>query len=155
MADKVSSGKHHAHDHCSRQCKGFERATLECAMPKPEFTCGVLVQPLAEQTDADKGVHAFAYTIKIKNTGDITAQLVARRWTITDALGHVDEVRGLAVVGHQPVLKPGQEFEYTSWAQLRTSQGTMQGSFLCVTDQGEVFHTPVPEFLLADTSVLH
>ena len=124
-------------------------------MPNPQFTCTVVVQPLPEQTDADRGVHAFAYTINIKNTGDITAQLIARQWTITDARGKVDEVRGLAVVGHQPVLQPGQEFEYTSWAQLRTPQGTMQGSFLCVTEQGDVFHTPVPEFLLADTSVLH
>lgn len=124
-------------------------------MPNPQFTCTVLVQPVPEQTDAGQGVHAFAYTINIKNTGDITAQLVARQWTITDARGKVDEVRGLAVVGHQPVLQPGQEFEYTSWAQLRTPQGTMQGSFLCVTELGEVFHTPVPEFLLADTSVLH
>lgn len=124
-------------------------------MPNPQFTCTVLVQPVPEQTDADQGVHAFAYTINIKNTGDITSQLIARQWTITDARGKVDEVRGLAVVGHQPVLQPGQEFEYTSWAQLRTPQGTMQGSFLCVTEFGEVFHTPVPEFLLADTSVLH
>jgi ApaG protein len=114
-----------------------------------------LVQPVPEQTDAAQGVHAFAYTINIKNTGDITAQLIARQWTITDARGKVDEVRGLAVVGHQPVLQPGQEFEYTSWAQLRTPQGTMQGSFLCVTELGEVFHTPVPEFLLADASALH
>lgn len=124
-------------------------------MPNPQFTCTVLVQPVPEQTDAAQGVHAFAYTINIKNTGDITAQLIARQWTITDARGKVDEVRGLAVVGHQPVLQPGQEFEYTSWAQLRTPQGTMQGSFLCVTELGEVFHTPVPEFLLADASALH
>lgn len=124
-------------------------------MANPQFTCTVTVQPLPEQTDADKGLHAFAYTINIKNSGDITAQLIARHWTITDARGHVDEVRGLAVVGHQPVLQPEQEFEYTSWAQLRTPQGTMQGSFLCVTELGEVFHTPVHEFLLADTSVLH
>jgi ApaG protein len=124
-------------------------------MAKPQFTCTVTVQPLPEQTFADKGVHAFAYTIQIRNSGDITAQLVARQWIITDARGNAEEVRGLAVVGHQPVLQPGQEFEYTSWAQLRTPQGTMQGSFLCVTERCEVFHTPVPEFLLADTSVLH
>lgn len=124
-------------------------------MAKPEFTCTVSVQPLPEQTHPEKGLHAFAYTIHVKNTGDITAQLVARHWTITDASGRIDEVRGLAVVGHQPVLAPGQEFEYTSWAQLRTPQGTMQGSFLCVTEQCEVFHTPVAEFLLADTTVLH
>ena len=131
------------------------RDCLECAMPNPQFTISVAVQPVPEQTDADKGVHAFAYTINIRNSGDITAQLIARHWTISDASGHADEVRGLAVVGHQPVLQPGQEFEYTSWAQLRTPQGTMKGSFLCVTELGEVFHTAVPEFLLADTSVLH
>lgn len=124
-------------------------------MPNPQFTISVVVQPVPEQTDAGKGVHAFAYTINIKNSGDITAQLIARHWTITDARGHVDEVRGLAVVGHQPVLQPGQEFEYTSWAQLRTPQGTMQGSFLCVTELGEVFDALVPEFLLADSGALH
>ena len=82
--------------------------------PKIEFTSTVVVRHLPEQTDPAKGQYAFAYTVTIRNTGNVTGQLIARHWVITDANGHTDEVRGLAVVGHQPVLKPGEVFEYTS-----------------------------------------
>ncbi|HKW82435.1 MAG TPA: ApaG domain, partial [Burkholderiaceae bacterium] len=71
-------------------------------MPKPEFSVSVAVRHLPEQSDPQSGQHAFAYTISIVNSGDITAQLIGRHWIITDALGHTEEVRGLAVVGHQP-----------------------------------------------------
>ena len=84
----------------------------------PEFSCEVKVQYLAEQSQPPDGPFAFAYTITVRNTGGVTAQLVARHWIITDASGHVEQVRGLAVVGHQPVLKPGEAFEYTSWARM-------------------------------------
>ena len=85
----------------------------------------------------------------------ITAQLVARHWVITDAQGEVEEVRGLAVVGHQPVLKPGEKFEYTSWTRLTTSHGTMRGTFFCMTDNAEPFDAPVPEFALVRAEHLH
>ncbi|TMH32830.1 MAG: ApaG domain, partial [Betaproteobacteria bacterium] len=68
---------------------------------KPEFTCTVAVRPLPEQSQPDAGKYAYAYTVTIRNTGDVTAQLIARHWIITDATGHTEEVRGLAVVGHQ------------------------------------------------------
>src|SRR5258706_12289 len=87
-------------------------------MAKPEFTCSVAVRPLPEQSQPDAGQYAFAYTVTIHNTGDVTGQLIARHWVITDANGRTEEVRGLAVVGHQPVLKPGEHFEYTSWTRL-------------------------------------
>jgi ApaG protein len=87
-------------------------------MAKPQFSVSVAVKPLAEQTDADAGQYAFAYTVTIRNTGEVTAQLIARHWVITDAHGHCEEVRGLAVVGHQPLLKPGEHFEYTSWTRI-------------------------------------
>jgi ApaG protein len=119
----------------------------------PEFTCSVKVQHLPEQSG--DGVHAFAYTITIANTGDVTAQLVARHWIITDAHGHTEQVRGLAVVGHQPVLKPGEQFEYTSWTRIATPQGTMRGTFFCMTEDAYPFDAPVPEFLLAVPSALH
>ena len=77
-------------------------------MSKPEFTTSVAVRHLPEQTDREAGQYAFAYTISIRNSGDVTGQLIARHWIVTDANGHVEEVRGLAVVGHQPVLKPGE-----------------------------------------------
>ena len=124
-------------------------------MSRPEFTCAVSVRHLPEQSDPQSGQHAFAYTVSIHNSGDITGQLVARHWIITDANGQVQEVRGLAVVGHQPVLKPGESFEYSSWTRLETPQGTMRGSFLCVTEEAEVFEAPVQEFGLTQVSALH
>ena len=83
-------------------------------MARPEFTNTVVVRPLPEQSDPAKGQHAFAYTVTIRNTGDVTAQLIARHWIITDGEGRSEEVRGLAVVGHQPLLKPSKSFEYSS-----------------------------------------
>ena len=124
-------------------------------MPKPEFTSTVAVRHLPEQSKPDIGQIAFAYTITIRNTGDITAQLIGRHWTITDGNGHVDEVRGLAVVGHQPVLKPGETFEYTSWTRLSTPQGTMRGTFFCMTEEARPFDAPIPEFGLTLASALH
>jgi len=124
-------------------------------MSRPEFTVAVHVEPLPEQTDPQAGVHAYAYTITITNTGDVTAQLVARHWVITDSEGHVEEVRGLAVVGHQPLLKPGEKFEYTSWTRLRTPQGTMRGTFFCMTEEARAFDAPVAEFMLAQRAALH
>ena len=124
-------------------------------MATPEFTCTVAVRPLPEQSDAESGQHAFAYTITIRNTGDVTAQLVARHWIITDASGHVQEVRGLAVVGHQPLLKPGESFEYTSWTRLATPHGTMRGTYFCMTEDAHPFEAPIPEFALAVASSLH
>jgi ApaG protein len=124
-------------------------------MARPELTCSVKVAYLAEQSQPSENAWAFTYTISIVNSGDITAQLVARHWLITDARGHVDEVRGLAVVGHQPVLKPGESFEYTSWARIATPQGTMRGTYLCMTEDARPFEAPVHEFTLARPEHLH
>jgi ApaG protein len=124
-------------------------------MPKPEFTSSVAVRPLPEQSDPSKGRYAFAYTVTIRNTGDVTAQLIARHWIITDADGHTEEVRGLAVVGHQPTLKPGEQFEYTSWTRIGTPHGTMRGTFFCMTEDAHSFDAPVPEFGLTTASALH
>jgi len=124
-------------------------------MPRPELTSTVAVRHLPEQSDPQAGQHAFAYTITIRNSGDITAQLIARHWIITDANGHVEEVRGLAVVGHQPLLKPGETFEYTSWTRLATPHGTMRGTFFCMTEDARPFDAPVHEFGLTLASALH
>ncbi len=124
-------------------------------MAKPAFSCSVVVRHLPEQSDPAAGQHAFAYTVTIVNSGDVTAQLIARHWIITDAHGAVEEVRGLAVVGHQPVLKPGETFEYTSWTRLMTPQGTMRGTFFCMTDDAHPFEAPIGEFGLALASSLH
>ena len=124
-------------------------------MSKPEFTNTVLVRHLPEQSDPKTGQHAFSYTVTIRNSGDTTAQLIARHWVIADSSGHTDEVRGLAVVGHQPLLKPGESFEYTSWTRLRTSNGTMRGTFFCMTEDAWPFDSPVHEFGLTLASALH
>jgi len=124
-------------------------------MPKPEFSVSVAVRHLPEQSDPQSGQHAFAYTVTIRNSGDVTAQLIARHWIITDATGHTEEVRGLAVVGHQPLLKPGESFEYTSWTRLATAHGTMRGSFFCMTDDAQPFDAPIGEFGLTLASALH
>ena len=124
-------------------------------MPQPEFTCTVSVRPLPEQSQPEAGVHAFAYTVTIRNTGDVAGQLIARRWLIEDASGTVEEVRGLGVVGQQPLLRPGQEFEYTSWTRLETPSGTMQGTYFCMTEDAQPFEALIGEFALALPSSLH
>jgi ApaG protein len=124
-------------------------------MSRPELTSTVTVRHLPEQSDPQTGEHAFAYTVTIRNSGDITAQLIARQWVITDANGHTEEVRGLAVVGHQPLLKPGETFEYTSWTRLATPHGTMRGTFFCMTEDARPFDAPVHEFGLTLASALH
>ena len=124
-------------------------------MAKPQFTCSVVVKPLPEQTDPAQQLYGYTYTVTIRNSGDEAAQLVARQWRITDHRGHVQEVRGLGVVGHQPLLKPGETFEYTSWAQIATPQGSMQGTYHCITEDARWFEVPVHEFALADTAALH
>jgi ApaG protein len=124
-------------------------------MSQAEFTCSVAVAPLPEHTDEEQGQWAYSYTVTIRNTGKVTAQLVARQWIITDGHGGQQEVRGLAVVGHQPVLKPGERFEYTSWTPINTPSGSMRGVFYCFTEDARLFEAEVPEFALAMPSALH
>ena len=117
-------------------------------MPKYLFTCEAEPQYLSEQSAPEDDLYAFAYTITITNTGEVPAQLIARHWIIDDANGHTEEVKGLGVVGHQPLLRPGESFQYTSGTRLGTPTGTMRGSFFCVAEDGERFESPVPEFAL-------
>ena len=124
-------------------------------MSRPELTSTVVVRHLPEQSDPQSSQHAFAYTITIRNSGDITAQLIARHWVIADAAGHTEEVRGLAVVGHQPLLKPGESFEYTSWTRIATPNGTMRGTFFCMTEEALPFDAIIAEFGLTTSSALH
>jgi len=122
-------------------------------MSKYQFTCEVEPQYLSEQSSPDEDLYAFAYTITITNTGDVAAQLISRHWFVDDALGHTEEVKGLGVVGNQPLLRPGESFQYTSGTRLRTRSGSMHGSYFCVAEDGERFEAIVPEFaLLAEGS---
>jgi ApaG protein len=125
------------------------------AMAQAQFTCEVRVQYLPEQSQPPEGPFAFAYTINIRNTGEVTAQLIARHWIVSDANGQEEHVRGLAVVGHQPLLKPGEQFEYTSWVRVDTPHGSMRGTFFCMTEDARPFDSPVPEFVLVYPGALH
>jgi len=112
-------------------------------------------QYLAEQSDEAASRYVFAYTITLRNAGSVAAQLISRHWIITDAQGLVQEVRGLGVVGAQPLLEPGQSFEYTSGAAIATAVGTMKGAYQMVAADGTRFEAPIPEFTLSVPRVLH
>jgi ApaG protein len=114
---------------------------------KYQIQVTVATEYLPDQSDPDNGRHTFAYTITIANTGSVAAQLISRHWLITDASGKEEEVRGLGVVGHQPLLQPGQSFEYTSGCVLETPVGTMRGSYQLTAEDGTQFEAPIPEFL--------
>ncbi len=97
----------------------------------------------------------FLYTIRITNEGPVTAQLMTRHWIITDATGHVEEVKGPGVVGEQPVLAQGQSFEYTSGCPLATPFGSMRGSYQMTTADGEQFDAEIAEFILREPHAMH
>jgi len=126
-------------------------------MDKYRFSVDVQPQYLPEQSAPEQELYSFAYTITITNTGEVPAQLISRHWVITNAEGEIEEVKGLGVVGHQPLLKPGEAFQYTSGCRLRTPTGTMQGSYFCVAEDGERFEAEIPAFALDDGAarVLH
>jgi ApaG protein len=116
------------------------------------LTNGILVtvrsQYISERSSLSAKQFAFAYTVTISNQGQATAQLKSRHWIITDANGSVQEVRGEGVVGAQPVLRPGEEFEYTSWCVIRTPSGSMRGTYQMVTPDGESFDAEIAPFRL-------
>ncbi|MDB5797378.1 MAG: apaG [Paucimonas sp.] len=120
-----------------------------------EFKVSVVTRYLAEQSDPDKSQFVFAYGVTIKNLGSVAAQLISRHWIITNANEQVQEVKGLGVVGHQPLLQPGEQFEYTSGATLTTPQGTMRGEYFCVAEDGTRFEAKIPEFVLSLPRTLH
>ena len=123
--------------------------TIHCikVTPVPRF--------LAEQSDPEANRYVFAYTITLENTGTVTTKLISRHWLITDGDGEVQEVRGLGVVGEQPVLRPGESFQYTSGCQLETPVGVMHGSYQMEAEDGIAFEVEIPAFTLAAPRTLH
>jgi ApaG protein len=113
----------------------------------------VMVTPrfMAERSSPDNGYFFWAYTIEITNRRSDTVQLKTRHWRITDAQGRLQEVRGAGVVGEEPVLEPGESFEYTSGVPLPTPSGFMVGSYGMVTATGESFDIEIPAFSLDST----
>jgi len=122
---------------------------------KYDITVAVKTAYLPEQSDPARSTYVFAYTITITNTGDVAAQLISRHWIITDAEAHVQEVKGLGVVGQQPTLQPGESFEYTSGTSLATAVGTMRGTYQMVAGDGKAFDAEIPQFTLSMPRVLH
>jgi ApaG protein len=120
-----------------------------------EVTVSPAVEYLPDQSDEKGGRYVFAYTITIRNTGDATAQLISRHWIITDSQGLVQEVKGLGVVGAQPVLRPGDSHEYSSGTAIATPVGTMRGTYQMIAEDGTRFEAAIPEFTLSVPRVLH
>ncbi|MCX5591277.1 Co2+/Mg2+ efflux protein ApaG [Alcaligenes endophyticus] len=123
---------------------------------KPEhIEVQVMPRYLPEQSEPDQQQYVFAYTVRITNHGPELAQIISRHWVITDADQQVQEVRGLGVVGQQPVIRPGESFEYTSGCPLRTPMGTMRGVYHCVGENGVPFEVPIHEVSLHFPRTLH
>lgn len=122
---------------------------------KYEITVKARSAFVPEQSDENTHRYVFSYTITLTNTGTVAAQLISRHWVIADAENQVQEVRGLGVVGEQPLLKPAESFEYTSGTMIGTQVGTMTGSYQMVAEDGTRFEARVPEFILSVPRVLH
>ena len=117
-------------------------------MPTYQFKIEATPTYLSSAEEVGQILYQFAYSVTFTNTGSVPAQLISRHWVINDAEGHTEEVKGLGVIGHQPLLNPGESFQYASGARLRTSHGTMHGSFFFVAADGHRFDVPVPLFVL-------
>lgn len=126
-------------------------------MDEQDYNIHIAVQTafIPEQSDADSGRFAFAYTITIRNDGNIPAKLMTRHWVITHGNGKVEEVNGDGVVGEQPHLRPGESFEYTSGTILETPFGDMNGTYHMLADDGVEFEASIPQFALSLPNTLH
>ena len=122
---------------------------------KYHITVTAQAQFIPEQSDVASGRYVFSYTIRIENTGQVAAQLISRHWLVSDAEEKTQEVRGLGVVGEQPLLRPGEAFEYTSGTAISTPVGAMRGSYQMVAEDGNQFDAEVPEFILSMPRTLH
>ena len=122
---------------------------------KYQIAVTAVPQFIADQSDPDSERYVFAYTITIENVGTVPAQLISRHWIITDGDSRIQEVRGLGVVGEQPLLRPGDKYEYTSGCQLETPVGTMRGTFQMTAEDGTQFEAIITEFTLSIPRVLH
>ncbi len=123
--------------------------------PKYAFSVSVETAYLQNQSNPDENQYAFSYTITIENVGSVAAQLISRHWVITDANNHVEEVKGLGVVGAQPLLFPEQRYEYTSGTLLATPIGSMRGTYKIVAEDGTLFDAVIEPFTLAVPKMLN
>lgn len=121
----------------------------------PEIQVIVTSHYLPEQSNPDDSRYAFAYHVTIYNHGSQSAQLLSRHWIITDANQQVQEVRGEGVIGEQPVIEPGESYDYTSGCVLATEVGTMEGSYQMRAEDGSLFDAEIPRFVLSFPRTLH
>ena len=123
----------------------------------PDYRIEIAVQSvyIDDESEPEANKYVFAYTVTIRNMGKVPAQLLTRHWVITDADGKVQEVHGDGVVGEQPRLAPGEDFQYTSAALIETPVGTMGGSYQMVADDGMSFDAEIPLFRLSIPNILH
>ncbi len=124
-------------------------------MAQPPIRIEVETTYLDQQSNPDQGRYAFAYSITIRNEGEVSARLLSRHWIITDANGGIQEVRGAGVVGEQPLIRPGEGFRYTSGAVIPTPVGSMRGAYQMVDEAGQHFEAPIAAFTLARPGALH
>jgi ApaG protein len=122
---------------------------------KYAFSVSVNTAYLPDQSSPEDSKYAFAYTVTISNVGSMAAQLISRHWIITDANNHVQEVKGLGVVGAQPLLQPNEAFEYTSGTLLPTPIGSMRGTYKIVAEDGTMFDAVIESFTLAVPKMLN
>ena len=122
---------------------------------KYDITVTLKTTHIPGQSDEANNRYVFAYTVTIVNSGSVAARLVSRHWIVTDAENRAQEIRGLGVVGEQPLLKPQQSYEYTSATAIPTPVGTMRGSYQMVAEDGTAFDAQIPEFTLTAPRVLH
>lgn len=128
---------------------------MDSESKKYQIRIKIKTKYIPEQSNPDDDEFSFAYTVSILNEGTSASQLISRHWIIEDDSGQIVEVKGLGVVGHQPLLQPGEQFEYTSGSQLRTSTGSMHGSFFFVSEDGHRFDADIPMFVLSVPRTLH
>lgn len=135
----------------------FNRPCIYSERPVKSYDLTVSVAPhfVPEQSDPAEQQYVFAYTVRITNTGEYPVQVISRHWIITDSNRHTQEVRGLGIVGQQPLIPPGETFEYTSACPLPTPVGTMRGTYHCVGENGIPFEVQIAEFMLAMPRTLH
>ena len=145
----------------NRQNRGMKNTSLtqplntDTLIQNPCFEINVSTEYLDKQSNAEEKRFFFSYTIRIANKGTSSAQLLRRHWIITDANGETIEVRGNGVVGEQPWIAPGDEYQYTSGTVLNEFMGCMQGSYIMCGEDGNEFEAPVPVFTLAQPDKLH
>lgn len=122
---------------------------------KPDFNVTIDTTFLTDQSNIDEDEYVFSYKVSITNQGKIAAQLISRHWVITDADGEVREVKGLGVVGQQPMIKPGETYQYSSHTVFNLPSGKMHGSYQMVDESGKSFSVDIPAFECQMPRILH